>query len=400
MTLQFTRMFVIQPLVLIGIIAGISASDLAEAQTLEHSKSAIAQRTSAQQTSDRTHTETPVEIVAELEQAPGNVTLTPDGRIIFSLHQFYEPEYRVVELGDDNQLIPFPNLEWADGIDDAGKGLDAVLGIQADPTGTVWMLDNGGRTGSTPKLVAWNSATDELDRVIEIPPPVTEANSFVNDLAVDLTNQAVYIADTALGGTPALIVVDLTTNMSRRVLAEHVSVMPDADVDIIVEGEPIQSRQPDGSLVQPSVGVNPIALDTRNEWLYYGPMSGTRLYRIRTEHLLNPQLTDAELGDRVEDYGPRPYCDGISIDAENNIYISDLQSSVVGVLRPDRTYEPLAAAPWMNWIDAFSFGPDDYIYSVVNELHHSAPLNGGEDTAEPPFYIFRLTPLANGVVGR
>ncbi|MGJ3252646.1 MAG: hypothetical protein ACFE0J_16180 [Elainellaceae cyanobacterium] len=40
----------------------------------------------------------------------------------------------------------------------------------------------------------------------------------------------------------------------------------------------------------------------------------------------------------------------------------------------------------MNWIDAFSFGPDDYLYSVVvNELHHSAPLNGGEDTAEPPF---------------
>ncbi|MGJ3249024.1 MAG: hypothetical protein ACFE0I_23495 [Elainellaceae cyanobacterium] len=82
-----------------------------------------------------------------MEQVPGNITLTPNGRIIFSLHQFYEPEYRVVELGDNNQLIPFPNLEWADGIDDTGTGLDAVLGIQADPTGTVWMLDANGVVG-------------------------------------------------------------------------------------------------------------------------------------------------------------------------------------------------------------------------------------------------------------
>ena len=39
-----------------------------------------------------------LEVVAELQQAPGNITLTPDGRMIISLHQFYGPELRVAEV--------------------------------------------------------------------------------------------------------------------------------------------------------------------------------------------------------------------------------------------------------------------------------------------------------------
>jgi len=42
-----------------------------------------------------------LEVVAELPFAPGNITLTPDGRLILSLHQFYNPEMRVAELTKD-----------------------------------------------------------------------------------------------------------------------------------------------------------------------------------------------------------------------------------------------------------------------------------------------------------
>jgi hypothetical protein len=40
------------------------------------------------------------------------------------------------------------------------------------------------------------------------------------------------------------------------------------------------------------------------------------------------------------------------------------------------------------------------LYGVANQLHRSATLNAGTDATQPPFLIFRITPLADGVVGR
>ena len=366
------------------------------------------QQLSQSQTPNSQAASSRAEIVAKVTQGPGNITVTPDGRIIVSLHQFYETQNRVVEVSKDGKLTPFPNVEWSQGRDNKGVGLDAVLGIQSDPNGVVWMLDNGMRGGLTPQLVGWNTRTNKLEEVISLPSPATTADSFLNDLAVDFTNQVVYITDTE-NKKPALIVVDLSEGKARRVLTGDVSVKPE-DVDLIVEGKPTQRKQPDGTLIKPRVGANPIALDAKNEWLYYGPMNGKRLYRIRTADLRNPKLNDEDLAKRVEDYAAKPNCDGISIDRENNIYITDLAANAIGVIRSDRpsvgnaqtkpSYEQLVSEPWMSWIDALSFGPDGYLYSVINQLHRTPALNGGKNDTKPPFLIIRVKPLADGIVGR
>ncbi|ELR96785.1 L-dopachrome tautomerase-related protein [Gloeocapsa sp. PCC 73106] len=333
--------------------------------------------------------ETEAEIIAEITQGPGNITITPSGRIIISLHQFYQTEDRVVEVAPDGSLIPFPNLEWTRGRNPDGTGLDTVLGIQSDANGVVWMLDNGMRGQVTPQLVAWDTRTNSLTEVIPLPPPVSESNSFLNDLAV--SDEAIYIADTTVGGTPALIVVDLNTRKARRVLIGHQSVVPE-DIDLIVDGTPVQILQPDGNLIRPRVGVNPITLDSNQEWLYFGPMHGTRLYRIRTQDLLNTQLSEAQLAQKVEDYAERPISDGIIIDRSNNIYITDVGANAIGVIGSDRTYQVLLSAPWISWPDAFSIGPDGYIYSLINQLHRTPPLNAGIDKTVPPFLLIRFKP--------
>ena len=343
-------------------------------------------------------TSSQAEIVAKVTQIPGNITVTPDGRIIISLHQFYETPNRVVEVSKDGKLTPFPNAEWARGRNKQGVGLDSVLGIQSDPNGVVWMLDNGMRGRLTPQLVGWNTRTNKLEQVISLPSPVTTPNSFLNDLAVDITNKVVYITDTERT-KPALIVVDLSANKARRVLTGDVSVKAE-NVDLIVEGKPIRIKQPDGTLMKARVGANPIALDAKNEWLYYGPMTGKRLYRIRTADLRNSKLSDEELAKRVEDYAAKPSCDGISMDSGNNIYISDVEANAIGVIRSDRTYQQLVSEPWMIWPNAFSFGPNGYLYSVINQLHRTPPLNAGKNNTKPPFLVIRLKPLADGIVGR
>src|SRR5205823_5540459 len=50
-----------------------------------------------------------LQIASRLVVAPGNLTITPDGRQIVSLHQFFSPKNRVVELAKDGSFKPFPN---------------------------------------------------------------------------------------------------------------------------------------------------------------------------------------------------------------------------------------------------------------------------------------------------
>ena len=340
-----------------------------------------------------------IEVVAEVDQGPGNITVTPDGRILISLHQFFGPEMRVAEVMPDGTLAPFPDAWWAVGFQ-SRLALNSVLGIQSDSRGVVWMLDNGLRDGVIPKLVGWDTQSNRLERLITLPRPVTAENSFVNDLAVDRDHDAIYIADPAGGDNAALIVVDLRTGTSRRVLEGHQSVVPE-DTDLVIDDRAVEIRQPDGSTLRPRVGVNPIVLDHDNEWLYFGPMHGTSLYRIRAAHLRDPILDrEGRLPSVVERHGDKVISDGSSMDSDGNVYISDLAGSAVGVTDPDGGYRPLVSDARLAWPDAFSFGPDGMLYGVANQLHRSATLNAGTDEAKPPFLIYRITPLADGVVGR
>ena len=45
-----------------------------------------------------------LEVVAELEVAPGNIAVGSERRIFLSLHQAYQPELKVVELPNDRWL--------------------------------------------------------------------------------------------------------------------------------------------------------------------------------------------------------------------------------------------------------------------------------------------------------
>jgi sugar lactone lactonase YvrE len=339
-----------------------------------------------------------VETVAELAVAPGNLTLTADGRTLLSLHQFYAPRWPVVERLASGELVPFPDTAAyrASG----APPLDAVLGIQADAHGVVWMLDNGMRRNEGRRLVGWDTRRNRLEQVIDLGAPHSPAGAFLNDLAVDRTHGTIYVADPAGGADAAILVVDLRTGRVRRLLQGHSSVVPEPDVELAIDGTPVRIRQADGTVVHPRIGVNPIALDARDRWLYFGPMHGRTLYRIPTAVLRDERRTAEAVAAAVQAYAARPITDGISIDDAGNVYLGDLAANAVGVIGPDRQYRRLAAGPELSWVDAFSHGPDGMLYLVANQLHRSAPLNAGVDESRAPYRLMRLRPLAAGRVGR
>ncbi len=340
-----------------------------------------------------------LELVAAVDAPFGNLTVTNDRRIIVSLHQHFQPEPRVAEIIGTDKIRPFPNEEWNDPDQSDPERLDTVLGVQFDTKGVVWMLDNGMRSGITPKLVGWHLDEDRLYQVIEIPEPVSHPRSFFNDLAVDRESDHIFIAD-PMGDRSALVVVDVSSGNARRVLEGHVSVVPE-DIDLVINQRPAEIRPPEGEPFRPRVGVNPIALDAANEWLYFGPMHGTAIYRARTRDLIDASLSADELAERVERFGNKPISDGSSVNNAGYIYITDIGNNAIGAVTPQGSYRQLFQDDnLLLWPDAFAFGPDNFVYVVVNQLHLGPVLNAGNDVTEPPFLILRFHDPEGGVIGR
>ena len=329
-----------------------------------------------------------LEVVAEMSEGPGNITVTRSGKIIVSLHQFFGHDVRVASVADDGRTEAFA----------AAAELDSVLGLQADADGVVWLLDNAMRNETTRRLVGWHAAEDRPVADIDLT-SVSRDGSFLNDLAVDPIHGAIYIADPAEGADAAIVVVDRATGTARRVLEGHPSVTPE-DTDLVIDGTPLRIRLDDGTEIAPRVGINPIAIDRVAEWLYYGPMHGLSMYRVRTADLRDTELSAEALASRVERWSDKPICDGISIDNDGNLYLGDLANDAIGVIGPDREYRVLVTDERLSWADAFSFGPDGKLYTVANQLHRTAVLNGGVSAVKPPFLVIRIEPLAAGTVGR
>lgn len=336
-----------------------------------------------------------LETIATFDQGtpPGNIAVGPDGRIFLSVHGFFGQPVKLVELLDDGSTRPYPDTTWAYAPKDGKHGLHDVLGLNVDKHGVLWLLDGSGADHAG-RLVGWNTKTESLHRIIYLAAPVIRSTSFLNDLAVDTTNNAIYIADTAGDGLAAMIIVDLETGQARRVLEGSKFTLPE-DVDIVIDGRTMELGG------QPArLGINPITIDPANEWVYFGSMSGTSLYRIKTTHLMDASLDKHALENHIERYGDKPISDGITVDGGGNVYITSITDDSIGVVGKDGEYQTLFKRDDLSWPDGFAYGPDHKIYATINELHRSPVLNNGENGSQNEMKVVRFDALIEGKSGR
>lgn len=327
---------------------------------------------------------------------PGNPAVLPNKRIFVTLSALVKPEINVNEVLPNGSLRPFPNVQWASKPEKNGIGINKTIGIKAMADGTVWILDMGEmEKGFAPQLIAWDTAKNALKKVIVLPNSVLRPNTFAQDFVVDSKRNKIYLADmtfdlkTGRSDYPAMIVIDIDTGLARRVLENHVSFLP-GDQPIVINGKQISHRSDNGQTLVHYYGLNPIAIDPNNEWVYYGAMSGKKIYRIKAGALANPDLSDAQLGGSVESYREKPFCDGIAVDAKGNVYVTDVENFAVGAATANG-YRTLARDPkLLAWADGFALTADGWLYITVNQLHTLPGLNNGRDESAPPYYLHRL----------
>jgi len=294
----------------------------------------------------------------------------------------------------------FPNAEWNTPNDSHDHYSDSVLGIRSDGNGVVWMMDMGNRTGLTPKLVGWNTNTSSLERIYYVPAPATLPESQHNDFTIDEKRGLSIIADEGIGpggdGTQAaLVTIDMKTGQTRRLLQGHESKLPE-DVPITVEGVDLKTGE--GDLLK--VGADGLVTDLNFEWLYYGPLSGVWIYRVKLDDIANTELSEKELGARVEKYAEKPNNGGLSMDRDGNLYLTAVGTNTVGVIPADtRKYRVATEHEDLIWPDGVSYAPDGYMYVSAAQVWRAAGFNDGKGTNKAPYYIFRFKPLVPGRLG-
>lgn len=344
-----------------------------------------------------------IDQVFQFTLAPSSITASPDGGWILGVSQAERPLLRAVKVAKSGKVDPFPTDAMSEAAAGEALPLDAVQGLQLDGEGLVWMLDNGRRSESVPKIISWNAEKRRLVQVLHLGQPAIVPGSFLADLAVDPNEPFIYISDPASGADAALIVVDRITGLARRVLQGDSSVVPDETLPLKAGRDGIAARRIDGRQVLPHCGVDPIALDRKGEWLYFAPLRSAFVHRIRTAVLRSGDSSPEALAKAVERFAAKPPAAAITIDNKGNLYIGDIEARAIGIIDADtKEYRILAADPRLVWPDGLCFGHDGNLFffsrsEMALRPPGSLPVEAGQQGSHHSLY--RMKPLAPGRPG-
>ena len=327
--------------------------------------------------------------VVSYREPVGNVAVNHDGRIFFTVHPESRPTGNKLLEYVDGAAVPFPSGGAQSVL------FDTVLGIVIDRFNRLWTIDHGNHGLRSARIVAIDLDTNEVLREQELGPDIAPLGSFLQDLQVSADGNTIVIADASFWRkSPAIIVYDVETGAARRVLESHPSVS--AEDHMIRNGD--RDMEFLGGIVALRGGIDGIALGP--EWLYYAAISGSGLYRVRLKDLRDASLPPGQLANRVERVSDKPLSDGLSIDVEGNVYVTDIEHRSIFIVGPDREPKTLIQSNRLRWPDGLSFGPGGYLYIADSALSELILQSREHIEAQGPYRIFRFRPGAEGVPGQ
>jgi len=279
------------------------------------------------------------------------VAVSNKGRIFVNFPRWSAIPFSVAEI-KDSQLVPYPDEEWNNWKEYAtpNNHFVCVQSVYVDKDNFLWILDPASINGSVVevgvKLLKIDLQTDSVIQVIYFDESVAPAQSYLNDIRVDTKRNIAYLTESGLG---AIIVVDLSTGTSRRVLENHYSVKAE-DIQLEINEQKIDFP----------VHSDGVALSNDRSFLYYKALTGNNLYRIKTEKLRDTSLTSVQLENEVEFVTKTFPCDAIEFDRNGNLFLTSIQDNSIYYLSPE--LELALQDDRLKWPDSFSITSAGEIY--------------------------------------
>lgn len=321
------------------------------------------------------------------------ISVSKSGRLFVNFPRWSDRyRYAVIEVMPDGSSHPFPDTEWNQWNlkpATAGAHFVCVQSVVVDSTDALWVLDPaaplmGAVVAGGAKLVRIDLKTNRVTRTIPFGSDVAKPTSYLNDVRFDNRRNTAYITDSGAGG---LVVVDLSSGKSRRVLDGNVSTMAQQGVQIVINGKQVLRNGK-----TPQINADSIALSPDAEYLYYKPLTSDTLYRIRTGVLRDASLPADRVAAAVENLGKVFPTDGFWMDANGNLYLSDLDRNAVVRRAPNGALTRMASDSRLVWPDTFSEGPDGSIYISASHISESPSFNNGRSVRTQPYGVFKFKP--------
>jgi sugar lactone lactonase YvrE len=335
--------------------------------------------------------ETALEEVFAYPEPIGNVAVSHEGRVFFTVHPESRPRGNKLLEIVAAAAVPYPSGASQQ------EFFDTVLGLVVDERNILWTIDHGNHGINGARLLAFDLASGEVAHEHRFGPEIAPAGSFLQDLQVSPDGRTIVIADASFWRkAPALIVYDIRRQTARRVLESHESVTPQ---NYLVRN-PLKDMTFLGGLVSLKGGVDGIAFDSEGTWLYFAAVNQSGLYRVRLEDLTNIKLPPEQLADRVERFSDKPLSDGLSTDIARNVYVTDVEHGAVFIVGADKDPKTLIRSARIRWADALSFGPGGWLYLADSAIPEQVLKSREYILAKGPYHIFRFRPGFEGIPGR
>jgi sugar lactone lactonase YvrE len=328
-----------------------------------------------------------LEVVLAYPEPPGNVAVSATGRIFITIH----PESRtkgprVLEVEAEG-VLPYPGAGFQ-------ERFHTPLGLFIDTTNRLWVLDHGNHGTRRPQLFGFDLETDSLIYHHTFNHAEAPIGSYLNDLQVAAGKEAALITDlSTLRQRPALLVHDLGMQQTRRLLERDSTTRP--------QPWNIQALTLPGNWASLRLGIDGIALDAEERQVYFAAVCHQSLYRVALTDLLDTGLPARMLRERVEWAGKKPLSDGLSIDRQGRVILTDVEHHGLTRMAPDGRLQTLIQAPGqIRWADGCSYGPDQYLYFTDSALPDLLFRSRKSIRKKGPYFLYRIPMDAPGIPGR
>ncbi|WP_152048101.1 L-dopachrome tautomerase-related protein [Aureimonas psammosilenae] len=324
-----------------------------------------------------------LEKVADFPHQVTGVTVSEDNRIFVNFPRWTEDSpVSVAEVAKDGSIKAYPDDEW-NAWRNARKDELApqqhfvcVQSVVADKRGGLWVLDAAAPAQAIlvpggAKLVKIDLKTNKAVKTIAFDEIAAPQGSYLNDVRFSVDGRHAFITDSGAKG--ALLVVDLESGKTVRVLDGHPSTQVEKGLVVQADGKPL--RRPDGRGVEFSA--DGIALSKDGAHLYWQAIKGSKLYRVPTKDLTERAMAGRDVADLVEPFGNNGVADGLLIGRESgDMYVSAPQEDAVKIrdldAGPNAEPKILVKDARLRWPDTFSEGPDGVVYITSSHIQDSA----------------------------
>jgi sugar lactone lactonase YvrE len=318
------------------------------------------------------------------------VALSKTGRMFVNYPRWQGPhEYDVTEVLSNGIARPYPDKDWNSWQNNASGSNQwvCVQAVYVDDQDQLWVVDSGAPQMEAvqddgAKLVKIDLKSNRVERIYNLT-QLAGKNSYLNDVRVDTASNVAYLTESKEGG---IVVLDTASGIARMVLREESPVEADPNHKLIVGGGELQRN---GKPMR--VNSDGIALSPDRQWLYFKPLSDTKLYRIRTADLREALASGADVEKKVEDLGANfTTSDGMIFDPHGNLYLSDMEHDAIVRVTPALKLQVIAHDKKLIWPDTFAWSPDGWLYVSCSQIQNMAWSHNGRSTRTTPYTIYKL----------